>query len=133
MTLKIRRIDCATDDARREITALRAELSPQGDVVRPEGKARTILGYQARRPSLQDYENEFSRMQIPVLLIVGDQDEPCLETTLWLKKTLPNAGLWKFGAAASCRGLQCSVLSCHLSGTTLGGIYEAYAWQTCRS
>jgi pimeloyl-ACP methyl ester carboxylesterase len=59
-----------------------------------EGKARTLLGYQARRPSLRDYENEFSRLRIPVLLIVGDQDEPCLETTLWLQKTLPNAGLW---------------------------------------
>ena len=59
-----------------------------------EGKARTLVGYQARRPSLQDYENELPRLRIPVLLIVGDQDEPCLETTLWLKKTLPNAGLW---------------------------------------
>jgi pimeloyl-ACP methyl ester carboxylesterase len=60
----------------------------------PEGKAHTLLGYQASRPSLQDYEKEFSSLQIPVLLIVGDEDEPCLETTLWLKKKLPNAGLW---------------------------------------
>jgi pimeloyl-ACP methyl ester carboxylesterase len=62
----------------------------------PEGKARTIAGYQARRPSLQDYGNEFSGLQVPVLLIAGDEDEPCLETTLWLKRTLPNAGLWIF-------------------------------------
>jgi pimeloyl-ACP methyl ester carboxylesterase len=60
------------------------------------GKARTILGYQARRPSLQDYKNEFSSLGIPVLLIVGDEDTPCLETNLWLKRTLPNAGLWIF-------------------------------------
>ena len=59
-----------------------------------EGKARTLSGYQARRPALQDYANEFSGLRIPVLLMAGDQDEPCLETTLWLKKTLPNAGLW---------------------------------------
>jgi pimeloyl-ACP methyl ester carboxylesterase len=59
-----------------------------------EGQARTLAGYQARRPSLQDYKNEFSGLQTPVLLIVGDEDEPCLETTLWLKRTLPNAGLW---------------------------------------
>jgi pimeloyl-ACP methyl ester carboxylesterase len=59
-----------------------------------EGKARTLLGYQARRPSLQDFEEQFSSLRIPVLLIVGDEDEPCLETTLWLKKTLPHAGLW---------------------------------------
>ena len=60
----------------------------------PEGKARTLTGYQARRPSLQDFAQEFARLQIPVLLIAGDEDEPCLETTLWLKRTLPNAGLW---------------------------------------
>lgn len=58
------------------------------------GKARTILGYQARRPALQDFEPEFSNMRIPVLLIAGDEDQPCLETTLWLKKALPQAGLW---------------------------------------
>jgi histidinol dehydrogenase len=45
VSLKIRRIDCATDDARREIAALRAELSPQGNVVSPEGKARTIAAF----------------------------------------------------------------------------------------
>jgi len=59
----------------------------------PEGKARTILGYQARRPSLQDFEEEFSSLRVPVLLIAGDEDQPCLETTLSLKKTLPLAGL----------------------------------------
>jgi pimeloyl-ACP methyl ester carboxylesterase len=59
-----------------------------------EGKALTLLGYQARRPSLQDFAKEFSGLLTPVLLIAGDEDEPCLETTLWLKKTLPNAGLW---------------------------------------
>jgi pimeloyl-ACP methyl ester carboxylesterase len=58
------------------------------------GKAGTLLGYQARRPSLQDFAAEFSRLQVPVLLIAGDEDDPCLETTLWLKKTIPNAGLW---------------------------------------
>lgn len=60
----------------------------------PIGKSRTILGYQARRPSLQDFAQEFSKMRIPVLLIAGDEDLPCLETTLWLKKTLLLAGLW---------------------------------------
>lgn len=60
----------------------------------PQGKAQTLLGYQARRPSLQSFQTELSGLQIPALLIVGDEDAPCLETNLWLKKTLPNAGLW---------------------------------------
>jgi histidinol dehydrogenase len=45
VALKIRRIDCSTADAHREIAALRAELSPQGNVVSPAGKARTIAAF----------------------------------------------------------------------------------------
>ncbi len=41
MTLKIRRIDCSREDAREVIAAGRNELSPRGNVVSPEGKART--------------------------------------------------------------------------------------------
>ncbi len=45
MALKIRRIDCSTHDAQREIAALREELSPKGNVVSPEGQARTIAAF----------------------------------------------------------------------------------------
>jgi histidinol dehydrogenase len=38
----IRRIDCSRDDARRALAELRGTLSPKGNVVSPEGKARTI-------------------------------------------------------------------------------------------
>jgi histidinol dehydrogenase len=41
----IRRIDCSRDDARRALVALRAELSPQGNVVSPAGRARTIAAF----------------------------------------------------------------------------------------
>ena len=33
-------------------------------------------------------------MTTPVLLAVGDEDEPCLEVNLFLKRTLPVSGLW---------------------------------------
>jgi histidinol dehydrogenase len=45
VTIKIRRIHCASDDAERAIAALRAELSPAGNVVSPEGRARTIAAF----------------------------------------------------------------------------------------
>jgi histidinol dehydrogenase len=45
VTLRIRRIDCASDDAERAIAALRAELSPRGNVVSPEGRARTVAAF----------------------------------------------------------------------------------------
>jgi histidinol dehydrogenase len=45
VALKIRRIDCSREDARQAIAALRAELSPQGNVVSPAGMARTIAAF----------------------------------------------------------------------------------------
>jgi histidinol dehydrogenase len=41
VVVNVRRIDCAHESALEQIAALRAELSPRGDVVSPEGKART--------------------------------------------------------------------------------------------
>jgi histidinol dehydrogenase len=41
-TLNIPRIDCVRDDAREPILSLRRQLSPKGDVVSPQGRARTV-------------------------------------------------------------------------------------------
>ena len=45
MSLQIRRIDCSRDDAEKAIAELRRELSPQGNVVSAEGRARTIAAF----------------------------------------------------------------------------------------
>jgi pimeloyl-ACP methyl ester carboxylesterase len=50
--------------------------------------------YQALRPSLHDSQAAFARLAMPVLLAVGDEDAPCLETNLMLKAAIPGAGLW---------------------------------------
>jgi histidinol dehydrogenase len=43
--LNIPRIDCSSEDARESILALRRQLSPQGNVVSPQGRARTIAAF----------------------------------------------------------------------------------------
>ena len=45
LTLCIRRIDCASSDALAAIVELRRELSPRGNVVSPEGRARTVAAF----------------------------------------------------------------------------------------
>lgn len=60
----------------------------------PQGMTHTMMRYQTLRPSLHDFQQQFARMRIPVLLMVGDEDAPCIETNLMLKSVLPNAGLW---------------------------------------
>jgi len=59
-----------------------------------QGMANTMARCQALRPSLHDLRDRLSGTVIPVLLAVGDEDIPCLETNLMLKSALPNAGLW---------------------------------------
>ena len=59
-----------------------------------KGSAMTLRNYQALRPSLYDLTEELRRLTIPTLLVVGDEDEPCLEANVFLKRTMPSAGLW---------------------------------------
>lgn len=59
-----------------------------------EGSAFTQAHYQGARDPVQAWEAELRQMQVPTLLAVGDEDAPCIEPNLFLKRTLPNAGLW---------------------------------------
>jgi len=57
------------------------------------GSANTMLGYQARRPSLYDLKSEIAGITAPLLVVAGDEDDPTLEPGLMIKRTLPKAGL----------------------------------------
>lgn len=59
-----------------------------------QGSGHTMARYQAGRPSLWTFEAALRQFRLPVLIAVGDEDEPCLEASLYLKRQLPNAGLW---------------------------------------
>ena len=59
-----------------------------------EGMSRTIARYQGQRPSIESFGERLAALRVPTLLVVGDEDEPCLETTLFLKRVIPGAGLW---------------------------------------
>ncbi|MGD0418053.1 MAG: alpha/beta hydrolase [Xanthobacteraceae bacterium] len=58
-----------------------------------EGHALTMSMLQARRPTLWDMEADLLKFSVPLLVIVGDEDENCLEGSLFLKRTAPTAGL----------------------------------------
>ena len=58
----------------------------------PLGMANTMRRYQALRPSLYDFREQFATMTTPVLLALGDEDAPCLETNLMLKQAIPGVG-----------------------------------------
>jgi len=58
-----------------------------------KGSALTLKGYQALRPSLGDFEAQMAKFRVPTLIISGDEDEPCLDASLMLKRHMPSAGL----------------------------------------
>jgi pimeloyl-ACP methyl ester carboxylesterase len=57
------------------------------------GAALTMRGVQAARPSLYHLRDELAQVRTPVLLVVGDEDDGCLETALMLKRTIGPSGL----------------------------------------
>lgn len=59
-----------------------------------KGSSLTMRNFQGERPSLFDFAHEFSQLTIPTLVMVGDEDEPCIEVSVFLKRTIPTAGLF---------------------------------------
>jgi len=58
-----------------------------------EGSANTMRGYQGERPCLYELTDAIARISVPTLILSGDEDEPCLEASLMLKRTIPTAHL----------------------------------------
>src|SRR5215813_13063114 len=58
-----------------------------------EGSARTMRGVQKRRPSLFDLVDQMQTITAPTLIMTGDEDWPCLEPGVLMKRTIPTAAL----------------------------------------
>jgi pimeloyl-ACP methyl ester carboxylesterase len=52
-----------------------------------------MRGVQKRRPSLFDLVDRMKAMTIPTLVMTGDEDWPCLEPALLMKRTIMSAAL----------------------------------------
>ncbi len=57
------------------------------------GSALTMLNLQMKRPTLWELEAKLCDFVPPLLVIVGDEDFPCLDGSLFLKRIVPTAGL----------------------------------------
>jgi pimeloyl-ACP methyl ester carboxylesterase len=57
------------------------------------GSANTQLGVQRVRPSLYDLGESLAKLEVPTLIVNGDEDWPCLAPGLMLKRTIPSAAL----------------------------------------
>ena len=57
------------------------------------GSAHTLREVQAKRMTIYEVGDQLPDLQVPTLVVVGDEDDLCLEPGLFMKRRLPNAGL----------------------------------------
>ena len=57
------------------------------------GSANTLRGVQARRPTIQSLERGLAKMKVPLHMVSGDEDNNCLEPSVFIKRACPSAWL----------------------------------------
>jgi pimeloyl-ACP methyl ester carboxylesterase len=58
-----------------------------------KGHALTMRRVQSMRESIYELGDRMARLTVPTLIVTGDEDDPCLEPALFMKRTIPTAGL----------------------------------------
>jgi pimeloyl-ACP methyl ester carboxylesterase len=58
-----------------------------------KGAANTQLGVQRERPSIFDLGDKLAACRVPMLVVTGDEDWPCLLPNVFIKRMCPTAGL----------------------------------------
>jgi pimeloyl-ACP methyl ester carboxylesterase len=58
-----------------------------------QGSALTFRGVQAERQPILTFEKEMRALTVPTLIIVGDEDDPCLEPGIFMKRCISSSGL----------------------------------------
>jgi len=57
------------------------------------GHALTMRGVQMKRPSLWELVDGMKKIETPTLILTGDEDDPCLEPALLMKRSIATSGL----------------------------------------
>ncbi len=57
------------------------------------GSANTMRAVQGGRPSLYDFPEEMQALKVPTLIMNGDEDDPCLDVGLFMKRNIHSSAL----------------------------------------
>jgi pimeloyl-ACP methyl ester carboxylesterase len=58
-----------------------------------KGQALVMENLQAKRPTLWEMEKDLRVFKPPLLVLVGDEDEWCVDASIYLRRIVPTAGL----------------------------------------
>src|SRR3954467_15352852 len=70
-----------------------AEFAQQYAEHSSKGQALTMRGVQMKRPSLYELIDDMRKITTPTLIVTGDEDDPCIEPGVLMKRTIPTSGL----------------------------------------
>ena len=60
------------------------------------GSSLTFRGVQMKRKTIYQLEGELQNIRIPTLVMIGDEDGPCVDPAIFMKRNIPGAGLAVF-------------------------------------
>jgi pimeloyl-ACP methyl ester carboxylesterase len=60
------------------------------------GSANTIRRFIIPRPTVFELKAKLKQIKVPSLILTGDEDEPCMEPSLCMKRNIPHSGLVVF-------------------------------------
>ena len=63
------------------------------------GSSLTFRGVQMKRKTIYQLEGELQNIRIPTLVMIGDEDGPCVDPAIFMKRNIPGAGLAVFPQA----------------------------------
>ncbi|MCH7737533.1 MAG: alpha/beta hydrolase [Chloroflexi bacterium] len=61
-----------------------------------QGSSLTFQGVQMKRPTIYQLQKELQQIKIPTLVMIGDEDAPCVGPAIFMKKNIPSCGLAVF-------------------------------------
>ena len=61
-----------------------------------QGSSLTFRGVQMKRPTIYQLEKELQQIKVPTLVMIGDEDGPCVEPAVFMKRNIPSCGLSVF-------------------------------------
>ena len=115
-------------DPRRALQSLGAQVERAGRaVLARNGPLQTLRRTVSGRPLLADLAAQLGAMEVPTLIATGDEDHVCIDTSLWLKRLLPAAGLSLFPKTGHAVNLEEPELSNWTLDAFFGAI-EAGRW-----
>ena len=92
------------------------------------GSANTMRSFQGGRPSIYTLKDSIEKVSTPALIICGDEDENCIDPSLFLKKHLPASGLAFFPKSGHVLNLEEPALFNEMVERFIG-LVEAGRWR----